>query len=166
MTICLQVIWNQLYDKNSCSNRGTLVQLKHLINRRDVPTEPKANFHACDLFLTTVVKAHFIAAAMKELGMTSLEDMPQKLFDENDWMKSKEERKKILYEFCKRVIIININFSFIPRANDPRSRGTVLEYAQELMCLGMVFLNYKDAVREGDGIRVLNIWKREEELFS
>ena len=32
-------------------------------------------------------------------------------------------------------------------------------YAQELMTLGMFYLNYRDAIREGDGSRILTTWK-------
>ena len=35
----------------------------------------------------------------------------------------------------------------------------VLEYVKEALTLGMIFLEVKDAIREGDGIRVLRCWK-------
>ena len=39
------------------------------------------------------------------------------------------------------------------------SAGTVLEYSHEVLSLGLLFLELKDAVREGDGDRVLLDWK-------
>ncbi len=39
-----------------------------------------------------------------------------------------------------------------------RPRDGVSEYADELTTLGMLFISYKDAVREGDG---LNLWKHQ-----
>ena len=156
----MQVIWNQLYNKSSCSDRGTLVQLKHLINRRNVPADPKVNFNACDDFLTAVVKAHLLVLVMKHLGMTSFEDEPQDtLFDGNIWMKPSDERKKILYELCKTVLTKHLKLEFITKQSNPKSRDLVLEYADELVTLGMLFLNYRDAVQEGDGLRVLTVWK-------
>ena len=35
----------------------------------------------------------------------------------------------------------------------------VLEYARETLTLGMLFLEFKDSIREGDGNRVLRCWK-------
>lgn len=35
----------------------------------------------------------------------------------------------------------------------------VMNYANELMSLGIFYLNFKDAIREGDGERVLVCWK-------
>ena len=155
-------MWNQLYSKNSCSDRGTLVQIKNLLNRRNVPADPKQNFHACDDFITTVIKAHLLASTLKLLNMTSFDDVPRHhSLDETTWMKSFPERRAILYELCKEVITTHVNFTFIPTSPkaDSKSRDKVQEYADELITLGMIFLNYKDAVREGDGKRILIIWK-------
>ena len=46
------------------------------------------------------------------------------------------------------------------------SRDGVVNYAKELMSLGIFYLNYKDAVREGDGERVLVCWKYLLPLFK
>ena len=40
-----------------------------------------------------------------------------------------------------------------------KSDDKVQEYAKEVMILGMFYLNYKDAIKEGDGGRVLTLWK-------
>ena len=34
-----------------------------------------------------------------------------------------------------------------------------LDYSKEVISLGLLYLNFKDAVREGDGDRVLRMWK-------
>ena len=34
-----------------------------------------------------------------------------------------------------------------------------MEYARETLSLGLLFLEFKDAVKEGDGTRVLRCWK-------
>ena len=35
----------------------------------------------------------------------------------------------------------------------------VLEYAREVFSLGLLYLEFQDAIREGDGLRVLRCWK-------
>ena len=35
----------------------------------------------------------------------------------------------------------------------------VLEYARETLSLGLLLLEFKDAIKEGDGTRVLRCWK-------
>ena len=35
----------------------------------------------------------------------------------------------------------------------------VVEYAKDLISLGLLYLEYHDAVKEGDGIRVVHCWK-------
>ncbi len=36
---------------------------------------------------------------------------------------------------------------------------TVQSYTKEVLSLGLLFLNFKDAIKEGDGDRVLRMWK-------
>ena len=40
-----------------------------------------------------------------------------------------------------------------------KAAKTAYEYTREVLSLGLLFLNFKDAVREGDGDRVLLMWK-------
>ena len=52
------------------------IQLKNLINRKNVPSISKADMNACEYFLDLVKTSHILAAAMDLLQMTSLEDDP------------------------------------------------------------------------------------------
>ena len=72
-----QVIWKRLYNSKLGFDRGTLIQLKHLINRRDVVSDPKDNYNACDDFITLVVTSHFLVAAVRLLGISELDESPQ-----------------------------------------------------------------------------------------
>ncbi len=56
--------------------RGTLYQIRNLINRRNVKETPKNDVNASEDFLEDVVTAYIIAAAMAYLGMSSLDAMP------------------------------------------------------------------------------------------
>ena len=121
--------------------------------------------NASDDFLVLTVTSHFFALCMQKLGMKSLDDIPMSgEFDENTWMLSDDDRKSALYSFCQKVIDENVNFSMI---DDISCSGDgVANYAIEVMSLGIFYLNYKDAVREGDGDRVLICWKYLLPLFK
>ena len=122
-------------------------------------SEPKDNVNACDDFLTLVVKCHFLTVVMKKLGMEFLDDIPTRGdFTQVSWMMSDDDRRSAIYSFSQDIIkeyvhlpMINTDHSYID--------DKVLDYAKEVMSLGMFYLNYKDAVREGDGGRILTLWK-------
>lgn len=140
-------------------DHGTLVQLKNLINRRNVGSDPTKNVHACDDFVSIVTVSHFLVATMKMLKMSDLDDAPEAgHFNIDSWMLPKDERRKLLYSFCKKVILKHTELS-LPTKKGPTNTDRVQEYAHELMTLGMLYLNYKDAIREGDGPRIINTWK-------
>ena len=74
--------------------RGTLYQLRNLINRRNVTTEVKSNVNANEDFLEVVVTGYVIVTAMKFLGMSSLNNIPHASHVPSDsWMQ--EDCKKI-----------------------------------------------------------------------
>ena len=56
--------------------RGTLYQLRNLIDRRNVGTTVKSDVNAAEDFLETIVTGYIITAVMAHLNMTSLEDAP------------------------------------------------------------------------------------------
>ena len=35
----------------------------------------------------------------------------------------------------------------------------ILEYGKEVLSLGLLYLEFRDAIKEGDGLRVLRCWK-------
>ena len=54
-----------------------------------------------------------------------------------------------------------VNIEFTAETSNPScpSNDGVLEYAKETLLLGLMLLEFKDAIREGDGNRVLRCWK-------
>ena len=50
--------------------------------------------------------------------------------------------------------------------SEQEENDTVFEYATDLMSLGMLYLEFRDAVREGDGSRVMRCWKYLLPLFK
>ena len=86
-----QVIWTRLYKTDSSQDGGTIYQLRNLINRRNVVTDPKMDMNACEDFFELITNAHILAAAMQKFGMSKLTDpLPSKLFPSGQELSQKE----------------------------------------------------------------------------
>ena len=55
---------------------GTILQLKNLLNRTNVPRDVHKDVNAVDDFVQVALSGHIIAAAMECFGMKSLGDKP------------------------------------------------------------------------------------------
>ena len=72
--------------------RGTLYQLRNLINRRNVGKKVKSDMND---FFELVVTGHIIACAMQLLGMSAIDEVPSSaiiLSPEDAWMKDDSEQ--------------------------------------------------------------------------
>lgn len=92
-----------------------MYQLRNLIGRSNVTADPVHRFNECDDFFKLIVTCHVLAAAMKELGMTSLDDVPTiSSFEEshNLWMETSEQRKAVLQSICEGIVDNFVQFKF------------------------------------------------------
>ena len=67
-----QLVWKYYYSPKSSGQHGTLYQLRNLLNRTNVVSDPMDNYNACNDFFVTMIQCHIIAAAIKMLGMEDL----------------------------------------------------------------------------------------------
>lgn len=161
----LQVIWKYFFSTKSAAEHGTLYQLRNLVHRTNVVSDPAKDFNACDDFIVLVVTCHILAASLEVFGMKSLSDtpvlplLPPELENEpeNLWMLVDSERKRVLDHITGAVVDRFIDFQF--HADTQRSEDSVQDYAIQLLSLGCFYLEYADAIREGDGDRVLRCWR-------
>ena len=80
--------------------------------------------------------------------MECLDDIPTKGdFTQMSWMMSDEDRRSDIYAFCQNMIKEYVHLPMINSDHDSHD-DKVLDYAKELMSLGIFYLNYKDAVME------------------
>ena len=70
------MICKRLYKTSSSMQRGTLFQLRNMLNRRNIYTSVKANVNAWEDFMDVITKGHILTAALEYLGMTSLDGIP------------------------------------------------------------------------------------------
>ena len=144
-----------MYKTASSKEIGTLYQLRNVINRRNVTAKPKKDFNAHDDFFTLIVTGYVLGAAMEILGMENLEDDPcGPILPPEVWMHDKRDRADILKSVAGVMVNKYIDLSmFQEEEKQPIDR--VQGYAKELLTLGLFYLEYSDAIQEGDGLRVL-----------
>lgn len=92
--------------------------------------------------------------------MDSLGDIPPEniLPDGSSlWTKEKEDRKSVLDLMAKQVVDKFVFFGY----NKPKRSASdkVFQYNTQLLSLGLFYIEYCDAIKEGDGNRVLRCWK-------
>lgn len=158
----LEVIWRRLYKTKSGMEMGTLYQLRNLINRRNVKTSCKDDMNACEDFFGLVVAAHILVAAMDFLKMSSVDDIPSPTVISPDvWMLADSERTSILKDVAAQIVDKHVDLSvqFSTSRRTGRGIDTVHAYACETLSLGLLHWEFQDAVKEGDGDRVLLVWK-------
>ena len=120
--------------------------------------KPKKDFNAHEDFFTLVVVGFVLGAAMEILGMENLEDDPcQQILPPDVWLHDKCERRDILTSVAGVIVNEYVDLSmFHHKEKLPSDR--IHGYAKELLTLGLFYLECSDAIREGDGLRVLRCW--------
>ena len=136
-----------VYIITSGTDRGTLCQL-----------------NAAEDFLEVIVNGHILSAAMSYLGMSSLHDRPLPSIVSHDiWMEDDNVRHTVLQDIAEHVVTEHVDLATIFKEpslpTSGEDEGTAYEYACEVLTLGLLIFNFKDAVREGDGDQILLIWK-------
>ena len=116
--------------------KGTLFQLKNLINRTSVPLDPAHNMKAAEDFLLLILHAHVVSAARVLLSHGISPSVP----------------------LLSKAIVST--FLQVPQAaSEIASEDGIHMYALEVLSLSMLWHAFHDATREGDGERVMCYWK-------
>ena len=90
------------------------------------------------------------------------------ILSQDTWMLSEQERKRVLKTICNSVVtkFTNFHLPVTPSDSQLNYSDQILGYAKELMSLGLFYMEYTDAVHEGDGDRVLRCWRYLFPLFK
>ena len=148
---------------SSSSQHGTLFQLRNLIGRTNVKGKPIDCFDPCEDFFVLIVEAHIVTAAMKLLEMATLSNVPSTKYvpqGEVTWTQTDEERKAIVDDITATIVdsfvFLDCNAS---SCDAPVTKDSVYSYATQLLTLGCFYLEFRDAIKEGDGLRVLRCYR-------
>ena len=101
---------------------------------------------------------------MATFQLKSTSDTPcESVLEDADqvWMKGKEERKAILEELCMQVFDKFISLSFGTKSSNyvHLAGDGVSSYSIQLLRIGCLYMEFADAIREGDGERVIRCWR-------
>ena len=116
--------------------KGTLYQLKTAINRTSVPNDPSDNMKAAEDFLLVVLHAHITAASQAILSFSNISSVSA---------------------LANSIVA---SYVMLDRSS-PRHACSdeVFVYACDVLSLGLLWMGFHDAIREGDGDRVMLYWK-------
>ena len=86
---------------------------------------------------------------------------PHDLRPEIIQLHSATERKKILHLYCRAIVETFTNLQL--KTNSSQEILTyddkITGYATELLILGLLYVEFTDAIHEGDGNRILRCWR-------
>ena len=116
--------------------KGTLFQLKVLINRTAVKSVPSKNMKASEDFLMLILHAYTIAAA--EQCQTDTDTC---------------------LTLAKRVVKKYVKISLADEQQSELSNNMLFNYSTDLLSFCLLWHGFHDAIREGDGDRILLYWK-------
>ena len=97
-----------------------------------------------------------MSAALKTFGMATLDSQPSEGIipcPENTWTQIDTERKSLLEQLSKSVVEKYTNHFFNSAVSSSGDR--VQDYTNYLMSIGCMYMLFRDAIKEGDGSRVL-----------
>lgn len=114
-----------------------MYQLKNLIHRKAVPSDPSKNMNASEDFLLLLLHTHVVASAEAILSYIPLDSVSD----------------------LSKVIVATFVHLTKSDSDDPGSEDLVHLYAKELLSLCLLWHGYHDSIREGDGERILRYWK-------
>lgn len=119
-----------------------------------------------------MVEAHILLATMHVFGMSTLNDMPSntELFPEgSDQLDSNQRRIVLLLairEVVDRFVDVSLlscelteNSSASTQKGSTSGDDNVMEYAREVLSTGLLYMEFADGIREGDGLRILRCWR-------
>ena len=152
------MIWKRLYDASSGMDGGTLYQLRNVINRRNITKTPTGNVTASEEYFLLVTEAHIVTAAMTLFEMDSLEDKPNPLFfPEGCEELPDSDRCTVFLHAAGKLLTKFVDLSFCQQTTQPEDR--IQAYACEVLSLGLFLMEFNDAIREGDGTRIIRCWR-------
>ena len=107
-----------------------------------------------------MIECYVLVAAMLKFGMKSLEDTPsENVVGQNVWMLDNAKRKELLNQLSRSVISSFTDLEYHCEQQNTTSTDAVFEHSRQLLSIGMFYMYFRDAIKEGDGSRVVRCWR-------
>jgi L1 cell adhesion molecule like protein len=124
----------------STADKGTMYQLRNLINRSAVPLDPQDNTKAAEDFLLLLLHAHVIEAQNTISSAIHYESVMS-------------IAKAIVNNY---VLLSPIGDKSKKMQNNP---DQVHLYAKELLTFSLIWYGFHDSIKHSDGVRIYRYWK-------
>jgi len=198
-----QVIVDRQYSTQSVCDKGTLYQLKQVVNRTSFGKEPKHNMKATEDFMETVLCSHILAAAKEctdssrmtcnEVAKWIVKTFVKMTVPKFEEPSSATRPDSGATEPASNLTNATINptsgiqlatnpTSSVQPATNPTNSATnptsgaqstyeevindsVHLYAVDFLGMALFWHAFHDAIREGDGNRILRYWKYMAAIF-
>lgn len=134
LTFAFQVIYKKLFGSSLIPQKGSLPQLKVLINFR-AKVDPEKCMKGFEDYLLIALHAHVVAAAKEILSDAQFDSV-----------------KDLAREIVVRFIVFEPDVNI--RVNDK-----VHLYALQVLNLALLWHRFNDSIREGDGDRIMTYYK-------
>ena len=128
--------------------------------------KPDKRVTPCEEFFLLVTEAHICSVAMQVFSMSSVTDRPgTELFPEGCTNLEPLQRWNVLKLAVSKIVEQFVDISY-PIPTTEKDDDHVRAYAKEVLSLGLLLMEFIDAVREGDGERIIRCWKYFLPLFK
>ena len=122
-------MFDHLYKTGSNCDGGTLLQLRNLINRRNIAKDVTGRFNETIDFAELVINCHIVAAGMKFFGLKSLLDEPtynSSIVRAKNEAKEKQwkQMKVVVGRLVDRYVIVERFMDIQPKTPIPRELST------------------------------------------
>ena len=92
--------------------------------------------------------------------MTAVSDTPSSpILSDNIWLISDDERRDVLHILCQDIVNSFVSLDPGPKSTVSTTEDGVFSYACQLLSLGLLYREFSDSIKEGDGHRVLRCWR-------
>ena len=134
------------------SEKGTLFNIRNIINRRNISRRCKEDLNAHEDCFELVVTCHVLASVMCHCGMSSIAELPSSTVTSHDiWMESDTDRKAAVMDLASAVVekYVDVSPHFSTELDDASSESSdrVHSYACETLILGLIYIEFHDAIR-------------------
>ena len=91
--------------------------------------------------------------------MKNLTDKPVHPHLKDDlWLESKQKRLDILHSVASQIVLLYVDMEAQLNSKEEYD-DKVQGYACEILSHGLLYLEFSDGIREGDGFRILRCWR-------
>ena len=132
---------------------GTLYQLRNVLNRRNVVKSPTSNVTVCEEFFLSVVEAHIVTAAMTLFEMTTTNGSPSTTYFPDSFSSLTIPEQQNMMVLAINTLVHKFVDTGCSRQQDVKNDECdgVLAYTCGTLSMGLLFMEFGDAIYEGDG---------------